>query len=43
MMNRWGLDGMQSFQQPGVAKKEEDRLKESANTLQSPKDGTDTT
>ena len=28
MMARWGLYGMQSFQQPGVAMKEGDRLKE---------------
>ena len=26
MMARWGLEGMQSFQQPAVKKKELDRL-----------------
>jgi hypothetical protein len=26
MMARWGLEGMQSFQQPAVLKKELDRL-----------------
>jgi len=43
MMNRWGLDGMQSFQQPDVARKEGDRLKECANTPQFATDGINTT
>jgi len=30
MMSRWGLNGMQSFEQVGVAKKEAERLAEKA-------------
>lgn len=37
-MGRWGLDGMRSFEQPGVARKEASRLENSSRetTLEDP-------
>jgi biotin synthase len=35
MMNRWGLDGMRSFEQPSVAAKEGSRLLDASTTAES--------